>query len=128
MDDGYDPVHSKVQRLLSDLRQQGFQLGVHPGYDAFQSPAALQREVDLLCTALAIKHPGGRQHYLRLSPETWLDWEACGLSYDSSVGFADRFGFRADTAIPYRSRSIAQNRDLNLIEIPLVLMDCTPVK
>src|SRR5262249_50645057 len=62
------------------------------------------------------------------SPETWVDWEACGLSYDSSVGFAERFGFRAGTGFPYRPWSFRENRELRLVEVPLILMDCTPVK
>ncbi|HME11391.1 MAG TPA: polysaccharide deacetylase family protein [Candidatus Acidoferrum sp.] len=128
MDEGYDPFHPKVQRVLRDLQQQDFELGVHPGYDTFHARAELSREADRLREALGVKYPGGRQHYLRWSPATWLDWEACGLRYDSSVGFADQLGFRAGTSVPYRPWSIAENRELDLIEVPLLLMDCTPVK
>jgi len=110
------------------LRELGFELGVHPGYDTFRHRPRLASEVEYLQRALRLHSPGGRQHYLRWSPDTWLDWEACGLSYDSSLGFADRFGFRAGTAFPYRPWSWRDNRELNLIEVPLILMDCTPVK
>jgi hypothetical protein len=117
-----------VQRILHDLRNDGFELGIHPGYNTFHSRGELATEVARLRSALSVNRPGGRQHYLRWSPETWLDWEACNLYYDSSVGFADRFGFRAGTSVPYCPWSISQNRELNLIEVPLILMDCTPVK
>jgi hypothetical protein len=128
MDDGYDPNHPKVQSVIRDLKDHGFEMGVHPGYDTFHSRAELRREVGRLQTALDEKRVGGRQHYLRWSPETWMDWESCGLAYDSTVGFADRIGFRAGTSYPYRPWSLAENRELNLVEIPLVVMDCTPVK
>jgi hypothetical protein len=62
------------------------------------------------------------------TPQTWLDWESCGLRYDSSVGFADQIGFRAGTSFPFQPWCWAENRELDLIEVPLILMDCTPVK
>jgi hypothetical protein len=127
-DSGYDPAHRKVQRLVDLLRERGFELGVHPGYETFGDRTKLASEVGYLRQALRVNSPGGRQHYLRWSPNTWLDWEACGLSYDSSLGFADHFGFRAGTAFPYHPWSWRDNRELNLIEMPLILMDCTPVK
>ena len=127
-DSGYRPEHSKVQAVIDLLRERGFEMGVHPGYQTFGDRPKLATEVARLREALKVNSPGGRQHYLRWSPDTWLDWEACGLSYDSSLGFADQFGFRAGTAFPYRPWSLRENRELNLIEVPLILMDCTPVK
>jgi len=127
-DSGYDPMHPKVQRVIDDLRSQGFVLGVHPGYDTFGDPARLRQEVAVLRQALGSDRLGGRQHYLRWSPRTWLDWESCGLVYDSSLGFADAIGFRAGTSHPFRPWSFQENRELDLIEVPLVVMDCTPVK
>jgi len=128
MDDGYDPFDSKVQGVIRDLKEQGFEMGVHPAYDTFGSRSGLRDEIDRLRKALPDEILGGRQHYLRWSPQTWLDWEACGLAYDSTVGFADRMGFRAGTSIPFCPWCLSQNRELELIEIPLLLMDCTPVK
>jgi hypothetical protein len=127
-DSGYDPLHPKIQRVIRGLVDQGFEVGVHPGYETFGSRQHLSGEVNQLREALGVKSPGGRQHYLRWSPETWLDWEACGLAYDSTVGFADRIGFRAGTCFPYRPWSLRESRELDLIEVPLIVMDCTPVK
>ena len=127
-DSGYSPAHPKIQRVIEDLRKDGFELGVHPGYETFHNRAHLAEEVSRLKCAIGEDYPGGRQHYLRWTPQTWLDWEYCRLRYDSSVGFADRFGFRAGTAFPYRPWCWEQNREIDLIELPLVLMDCTLVK
>jgi hypothetical protein len=127
-DSGYDPMHKKIRRVIDQLRFRGFEMGVHPGYETFGDVSKLAAEIARLRVAIAVDSPGGRQHYLRWSPQTWLDWEACGLSYDSSLGFADRFGFRAGTAFPYRPWCLSENRELNLIELPLLMMDCTPVK
>lgn len=127
-DSGYDPFHPKIQRVIADLKREGFEQGVHPGYDSFGDRSRLRTEVELLTRALGTAKLGGRQHYLRWTPQTWLDWEACGLVYDSTLGFADAIGFRAGTSVPYRPWQLEQNRELNLIEVPLTVMDCTTVK
>jgi hypothetical protein len=127
-DSGYPINHPKIHRLIEELRRGNFEAGVHPAYDTFHHKENLAREVGELKSALDDDSPGGRQHYLRWSPQTWRDWESCGLRYDSSVGFADQMGFRAGTAYPFRPWCWLENRELELIEIPLILMDCTPVK
>jgi len=50
------------------------------------------------------------------------------LAYDSTVGYARQVGFRAGTCIPYRPWSLRLNRELNLLEIPLIVMDGTLVE
>jgi hypothetical protein len=36
---------------------------------------------------------GGRQHFLRWAkPDTWRDWEAAGLSYDSTLAYSEAIG------------------------------------
>ncbi len=127
-DSGYDIHHPKIRKLLSRFLKNGVECGVHPGYATFHSRSHLISEIEALRSALGHAELGGRQHYLRWAPETWLDWEACGLSYDSSVGFADRIGFRAGTCVPYRPWILAENREAKLLEIPLIVMDCTPTQ
>ncbi|MBZ5641192.1 MAG: polysaccharide deacetylase family protein [Acidobacteriia bacterium] len=122
-DSGYDPHHKKVRAMMDWLREMGAESGVHPGYATFRSPEKLRREVMVLKGVLGDQPIGGRQHYLRWCPETWIDWENCGLAYDSSVGFAETVGFRAGTCVPYRPWLFALNRQADLIEIPLLVMD-----
>lgn len=125
VDSGYDPRHPKVRATIAWLREHGVELGVHPGYDTFGSPAQLARELKILREVLGTQPLGGRQHYLRWSPDTWIDWETCGLAYDSTLGYADRTGFRAGTCIPYRPWLLSLNREARLIEIPLIVMEET---
>jgi len=127
-DSGYSPDDRRIQAVIEEVRRNNFEIGVHPGYDTFHCRKSLAQEIERLKHSLREDYPGGRQHYLRWSPQTWLNWEACRLRYDSSVGFASHFGFRSGTAYPYRPWCWSENRALNLIELPLILMDCTPVK
>ncbi len=124
-DSGYDPRADRVRSMIGRLRERGVENGVHPGYQTFRCPQELQAEVQILRTVLGEQQLGGRQHYLRWCPETWVDWENCGLAYDNTVGFADRVGFRAGTCIPYRPWLWWLNREARLLEIPLLIMDTT---
>jgi hypothetical protein len=124
-DSGYDPRHHKVRQVVGWLDEMGVESGVHPGYNTFRSPEKLRREVAILRDTLGDRPLGGRQHYLRWSPDSWIDWENCGLSYDSSVGFAERIGFKAGTCVPYQPWLFPLNRQADLIEIPLIVMDRT---
>jgi hypothetical protein len=123
-DIGYDPLRPEIQEVIRWLAEKGLENGVHPGYYTFLSPEQLQKEVWVLQRALGQQPLGGRQHYLRWSPETWVHWENSGLAYDSTVGYADGLGFRAGTCFPYRPWLLSANREARLIEIPLIIMDC----
>lgn len=124
-DSGYDPRHSKVRQVVEWLDRNGMESGVHPGYNTFRSPEKLRREVAILRDTLGDRPLGGRQHYLRWAPDSWIDWENCGLSYDSSVGYAEQIGFKAGTCIPYQPWLFPLNRKADLTEIPLLVMDRT---
>jgi hypothetical protein len=127
-DSGYDLQHPHVCAVIEDLVQQGFEMGVHPAYHTFGSGEQLEEEVSRLRSALGFGLVGGRQHFLRWRPSSWLLWEKAGLAYDSSVGFADAMGFRAGTAVPYHPWLVDADRESTLLEIPLLVMDCTPIE
>jgi len=124
-DSGYDPGHRKIREVIDWLRERGIECGVHPGYETFRSPARLGREINRLREVLGNEPLGGRQHYLRWCPDTWIHWETCGLVYDSTLGYADQVGFRAGTCIPFQPWLMTLNRHANLTEIPLLVMDRT---
>ena len=121
----YDPYHPKVKSMVRWLQDNGVETGVHPGYDTFRSPGLLKKDVETVRQLLGSKLIGGRQDFLRWCPDTWQDWENCGLTYDSTVGYADHIGFRAGTSLPYRPWLFRLNREARLVEIPLIIMDGT---
>jgi hypothetical protein len=127
-DTGYDVSHPKIAWMMRWANELGLEQGVHPGYETFRSSVLLKKEVERVTAALGKKEVGGRQHYLRWHPETWIDWEGCGLAYDSSVGFVDQAGFRCGTCVPYLPWLLESDRCANLMEIPLVAADGTLVQ
>ncbi|HJZ97682.1 MAG TPA: polysaccharide deacetylase family protein [Candidatus Solibacter sp.] len=124
-DSGYDPEHPVVRAVIDRLLEDGFEMGVHPAYGTFDAPEQLEAEISRLRRVLGTGPLGGRQHFLRWRPFTWRSWEKAGLAYDSTVGFADVIGYRAGTAVPYHPWLLEEDRESGLLEIPLLVMDCT---
>ena len=125
-DVGYDPRAKSVSAAIQALRRRGHEIGFHPGYTTFKNPSRFMTEKQRMDTVLGEKPYGGRQHYLRFrAPDTWRLWEAAGLSYDSTVGYADHDGFRCGTCLPYRPFDVEENRQLDLLEIPLIVMEAS---
>ena len=124
-DTGYDVHDRRISELMNELKSLGAEMGIHPSYVTFQSPKQLRGEVESLVALLGERSAGGRQDYLRWSPNTWVEWDKLGLAYDSSVGFADHVGFRAGTCVPYRPWLWSEQREAKLVEIPLLVMDST---
>lgn len=124
-DSGYEIRDRRVDEVMQTLSDSGIEHGVHPSYDTYLDRECLAEEIGRLRRVIGGGAPlGGRQHFLRWSPQTWSDWEACGLGYDSSVGFSECVGFRAGTCHPYRPWLFDQDREAELLEVPLIAMDC----
>jgi len=125
-DNGYDPASPLVKRCMAELREQGFEIGLHAGYHTLNNPERLAAEKARLDAVLGETRYGGRQHFLRFRvPHTWRYWEQVGLAYDSTMTYPGYAGFRCGTCHPFRPFDVEQNRELNLWERPLIVMDQT---
>jgi peptidoglycan/xylan/chitin deacetylase (PgdA/CDA1 family) len=112
-------------RLVELLLAGGAEIGLHGSYNAAEDVQVLAEEKRRL-EELAGPLAGHRYHYLRIDPHRNLaPLQTLGFRYDTSLGFADRPGFRAGIAHPFRPWDIASGRPLDLVEIPLALMDVT---
>lgn len=120
-----------IRSLLTQINERGHEIGLHPSYGSFQDPVQIRTEFENLlevATALDISQAawGGRQHYLRWeAPTTWQAWNDAGLTYDSTVGYADHAGFRAGTCFEYPTFNLVSRAAMTLIERPLIVMEGT---
>jgi hypothetical protein len=114
----------QIRSLLERIRENGFEVGLHAGWHSFLNRDCLKNEF------LELERINGkssnivRQHWLRFDIEqTWRDQERCGFNLDSTLGFNDRAGYRAGTSLPFNPWMLHEQRSMELLEIPLVLMD-----
>jgi hypothetical protein len=131
LDADYEPEHPAIRALMRRINQRGHEIGLHPSYGTYQSPALLRAEADRLrriAAAEGIEQSGwgGRMHYLRWEhPTTLRAWDDAGMAYDSSLGYADRPGFRCGTCFEYPAYDPIANKSLSLRIRPLIAMETT---
>ena len=120
-----------VRGLMRRIHARGHEIGLHPSYNTFRDAAQTRREfVRLLEVAeeegIKQNQWGGRQHYLRWEASTtWQNWADAGLSYDSTLSFADHAGFRCGVCYEFPTFNLPKRQRLNLYERPLIVMDAS---
>ncbi|MGB6035029.1 MAG: polysaccharide deacetylase family protein, partial [Cryomorphaceae bacterium] len=125
------PKHDKNQYKLVDhavelqrAESQGVELGIHPNYNTYLDSDQLKSDVEILESYLGHSIHSVRQHYLRFSvPETWRIQAEAGLRSDSTMIYPHRGGFRTGTCYSFPVFDFKADRQLDLIESPLQLME-----
>ena len=109
-----------LQHRLKNLLKGGCSLGEHGCIGTSTSS-------NLLYNAhLPFPIDGIRFHYLRWEPRQTPDiLEYVGFGYDASLGFAEHFGFRNSYCQPFYPFSFKLSREIDVFEIPLIIMDAT---
>lgn len=125
----YPIEHPAIRRLMKEIHQRGHEIGVHPSYGTFLKPSLIKEEFDKLKRVageegIFQKKWGGRMHYLRYrQPETLQAWNDAGLSYDSTLSYADHVGFRCGTCYEYPAFNPNTNEVLDIRIRPLIVME-----
>jgi hypothetical protein len=132
---GGEPCHVLGHRWVRDLvgrvHRRGHEVGLHAGFGTYRDPERTRAELDRLRSiadeqGVDQQRWGGRQHYLQwVNPVTWRNWDAAGLDYDCTLGWAERVGFRAGTCREYPVFDLLERRPLRLRERPFQVMDVT---
>lgn len=133
MDADYEPEHPAIRRLMRRIHERGHEIGLHPSYGTYQKPELIAQEARRLRAVLAEEkiqqnEIGGRMHLLRWEqPTTLRAWADAGMVYDSTLGYADRPGFRCGTCFEYPAFDPVAGRVLKLRVRPLVVMECSVI-
>lgn len=118
-----------IEDLKDELKvivDSGWGVGLHVGYYSFDNLASLVAEKNRLEKVLGRRVIGCRNHYLRLRvPDTWELLAQAGFKYDTTLGYSDSIGFRNGMCHPFRPLNLNTNREINITEIPLAVMDAT---
>lgn len=126
--DGNQPhaYKKRVPQALRLITGAGREVGLH-GNDADRlSLPDLTEDRHELSGRAGRAVTGIRYHYLRaLYHETLPLLEQAGFTYDTTLAFAEHEGFRCGCSFPFRPYSLAEERPLDLVELPLAVMDGT---
>ncbi len=123
-DPGYDVSDTGVTGRISSLKAGGWLIGLHPGFETYNSVSGITAEREKLESAAGQDISRCRQHWLRFSWEqTWDAQERAGLKEDHTLGFNDRPGFRVSAALCFHPWSVAGQKQHDLQIVPFALMD-----
>ncbi|HEY9164830.1 MAG TPA: polysaccharide deacetylase family protein [Candidatus Kryptonia bacterium] len=125
-DVGYSIRSSTMKSFLKSLRDNGFEIGIHPSMKTYIDAGRLITEKYLLEETSGTAVSSVRQHYLKFAAGTTIDvWEQAAMKYDSTLGFSRKVGFRNSVAFPFPLFNFRLDGISAVEEIPLVFMDGT---
>lgn len=133
-DADYEPEHPAIRQLMRHIHARGHEIGLHPSYNSYRDARIIAGETQRLrhiAREEGISQPqwGGRMHYLRWQqPVTLRGWAEAGMDYDSTLGYADRPGFRCGSCFEYPAFDPVAGEILALRIRPLIAMECTVIE
>lgn len=128
-DSDYGLEHPAIIDLIRRIHTRGHEIGLHPSYGTYRDPAQIRREADHLravCNRAGVLQMkwGGRMHYLQWEqPTTLRAWNDAGMTYDSTMAYADHAGFRCGTCFEYPAFDPIAHESLQLRIRPLIVME-----
>ena len=124
-----DPVRFRyniedIESELGFIVDSGWEVGLHGGYYAYNCFDTILKEKNRLEKVLGKDVIGYRNHYLRFDMlNTWELLAKAGFKYDTTFGYNDMVGFRNGMCHPFKPFNLNLNKEINILEIPLIVMD-----
>ncbi len=113
-----------LESELGILSDSGWEVGLHGGHESYNSLEDIKEKKSRLEKVLGKRVIGYRNHYLRFKvPNTWEFLSKAGFKYDTTLGYPDCAGFRNGMCHPYRPFNLNEGHPIDIMEIPLVIMD-----
>ena len=122
----YDISNQEFLSLFKEMKQRGFEIGLHASYLANNKSEILKEEVEKLEKFTNAKPLGNRHHFWQIGPKpekTLQSHTEAGLLYDSSLAFNDAPGYRRSVALPYFIFDKERNIKVENLQIPTFMMD-----
>ena len=115
-----------LEHEIGNITDNGWEVGLHGGHEAYNNLDEIKEKKKRLEKVLGKKVIGYRNHFLRFKvPDTWTLLEKAGFKYDTTFGYADCVGFRNGMCHPFKPFNLNTNEEIDILEIPLTIMDGT---
>ena len=118
----YNIANKGFAEVLARIRKSGSEVSIHGSFGTHENARRLRQDIHRIDAWVR----GNRFHFLafdvRKSPAVL---EAASLTYDTTLGFSEHYGFRNGTCFPFYLYDIENDRPTGVLEIPLNLMDTT---
>ena len=116
----------KFKSIIRQINARGHLVGFHPGYYTYDNHGRWSYEKKLLEEAAKLKIVESRQHYLRTDiSKTLAICDMNNIEIDSTLGYADKEGFRCGTGDLFNVFDFLKRKHLQIKERPLIIMDGT---
>jgi hypothetical protein len=126
---GNSDFNYKIEGLeyeMANITDNGWEVGLHGGHEAYNNLDEINEKKNNLEKVLGKNIIGYRNHYLRFKvPDTWTLLEKAGFKYDTTFGYPDHVGFRNGMCHPFKPFNLDTNGEIDILEIPLTIMDAT---
>jgi hypothetical protein len=125
----YKIENKEIIELIKEINKRGHNIGIHPSYNSYLNQNLIGKELSILQKTLlenGINNPfiDCRMHYLRYDiSKTPISLYLNGINRDSSLNYANESGFRCGTCFDYEMFDHISQKSLNLIQMPLIVMD-----
>ncbi|MBD2715015.1 hypothetical protein KBK19_08210 [Microvirga sp. STR05] len=117
-----DYLAATVRQRATQLVKTGSELAVHGSIGTCVDARKLRKQR----ARIPGKVLGNRFHYLYWEPRlTSAVLTEAGIAYDSTLGFAEHYGFRNSYCLPFQPFDFQTGKPCDFLEIPLNVMDAT---
>ncbi len=129
---GEEDFNYKIEDLKAELRfisDHGWEVGLHGGHKSYNNFEDIVEKKHRLEKVLGKQVIGYRNHYLKFKvPDTWELLSKAGFKYDATFGYSDCAGFRNGACHPFRPYNLNTEKQIDILELPLIIMDRTLLK
>ena len=118
-----------VAGMMREMDRKGWEIGLHSSWYSFDDANELKYQKEQIEEVLGHTISSIRQHYLHYNMlKTPLAHFEAGFKYDSTLGFNDNIGFRFGTCYPWNLYDLENEKELDILEIPLIIQDGAIIK
>ncbi len=122
----YNIFIPEVKFCIDKIKEANMLVGIHGGYDSSINEEVFNKEKSRIEEVGGEDIKIGRQHYLKFDINKTIEiWEGNGIKNDTTLGYAEREGFRCGTCHEYNLYNIHDDSVSTIRENPLIVMEGT---